>query len=420
MKAAAKKGIGSLMILSLSLVGTGCTNDASIASTTGGSEMQAVATIVEAQSIKLGTVGTISELSGTLAPMEETTVSFEVAGEIKAMAFQEGDTVQQGDMLAHLAATDYSLQVALANADVSGASAQLAKAVNGARDQEVQQAKVAVDAKKITLAQAQNDYKRMEQLHKSGAISQHEFENAQNAYELAEKDVAEANAAYSLVVAGARAEDVSATQASYQGAVVTRAQAAATLAKTKVKAPIHGTVLAKMADVGQLASPGAPVYLIGNVRELKTVLPVPDKEIAAWKVGDEVELTLYENNRKGKVTKIYPATNEQTGTIGVEVVVDNANGDWFAGQVVSAKRTLFQKEGIFVPAKAVFSRGSEPYVFLLTDGKAAKTNVTLGQYVDNSFEITAGVSAGDVLLTKGADRLLGGEPVTVKGGSQHD
>lgn len=420
MKATVKKVVGSLMILSLSLVGTACTNDASIASTPGGSEMQAAAVIVHAESIRLGTVGTISELSGTLTPIEEATVSFEVAGEIKALPFKEGDAVQQGDILARLAATDYSLQLALANADVSGASAQLAKVKNGARDQEVQQAKVAVDAKKITLEQAQNDYRRMEQLHKSGAISQHEFENAQHAYQLAGKDFAEAEATYSLVVAGARVEDVSATQASYQGAVVTRAQAAATLAKTEVKAPIEGTVLAKMADVGQLASPGAPVYRIGNVRELKTILPVPDKEISAWKVGDEVELTLYENNRKAKVTKIYPATNEQTGTIGVEVVVDNANQDWFAGQVVSAKRTLFQKEGIFVPAEAVFRRGSEPYVFLLRDGKAAKTPVMIGQYADNAFEITKGVSVGDVLLTKGADRLLGGEPVTVKGGSQHD
>lgn len=163
----------------------------------------------------------------------------------------------------------------------------------------------------------------MEQLYKNGAISETEFESAKNAFELADKDYAEAQETYSLVKEGARTEDISATNASYQGAMVTRDQAAATLAKTEVKAPIQGTVLAKMADVGQLASSGAPVYRIGNIQQLKTVLPVPDKDISAWKVGDEVEIRLYEDKRVGKVTTIYPATNEQTGTISVEVVIDN-------------------------------------------------------------------------------------------------
>ncbi|GED60646.1 efflux RND transporter periplasmic adaptor subunit [Brevibacillus formosus] len=409
-----RKVMGMLLIISLAVIGTACNQ----MKPSTESEVQAEAKIVEAEPIELKSYQSTSELSGTLAPIEETTVSFEVAGEIKSLPYKEGDAVKKGEVLARLNATDYSLQLALANAEMHGASAELSKVKNGAREQEVQQAKVAVEAKKISRDQAQKNYKRMEQLYKNGAISETEFENAKNAFELADKDYAEAQESYSLVIEGARTEDISATNASYQGAMVTREQAAATLAKTEVKAPIQGTVLAKMADVGQLASPGAPVYRIGNIQQLKTVLPVPDKDISAWKVGDEVEIRLYEDKRIGKVTTIYPATNEQTGTISVEVVIDNAKKDWFAGQVISAKRTLSQKKGIFVPAKTVFSRGSEPYVFLLADGKAIKTTVTIGQYVDNHLEITAGLQAGDMLITKGADRLLGGDSVSVKGGNQ--
>lgn len=409
-----RKVVGMLLIISLAVIGTACNQ----MKPSTESEVQAEAKIVEAEPIELKSFQSSSELSGTLAPIEETTVSFEVAGEIKSLPYKEGDVVKKGEVLARLNATDYSLQLALANAEMHGASAELSKVKNGARKQEVQQAKVAVEAKKISRDQAQKDYQRMEQLYKNGAISETEFESAKNAFELADKDYAEAQETYSLVIEGARTEDISATNASYQGAMVTRDQAAATLAKTEVKAPIQGTVLAKMADVGQLASSGAPVYRIGNIQQLKTVLPVPDKDISAWKVGDEVEIRLYEDKRIGKVTTIYPATNEQTGTISVEVVIDNTKKDWFAGQVISAKRTLSQKKGIFVSAKTVFSRGSEPYVFLLADGKAIKTTVTIGQYVDNHLEITAGLQAGDMLITKGADRLLGGDSVTVKGGNQ--
>ncbi|NRS16368.1 efflux RND transporter periplasmic adaptor subunit [Brevibacillus sp. HB1.4B] len=412
-----RKSMGLLVLVSLAVMTTACTNNHDMTSSAG-SIAQAEAKFVEAHLIQLKSFQSTSELSGTLAPMEETTVSFEVAGEIKSLPYKEGDTVKKGDVLARLHSTDYSLQLALANANVHGANAQLSKVKNGAREQEVQQAKVAVEAKKISRDQAQKDYQRMEQLYKNGAISETEFESAKHAFELAEKDYAQVQETYSLVKAGARTEDISATNASYQGAMVTRDQAAATLAKTEVKAPIQGTVLAKLADVGQLANPGAPVYRIGNIHQLKTILPVPDKDISSWKVGDEVEIRLYEEKRKGKVTNIYPATNEQTGTISVEVVIDNTKKDWFAGQVVTVKRTLSQKKGIFVPAEAVFSRGSEPYVFLLTDGKATKTTVTIGQYVDNHFEVTSGLQEGDMLIMKGADRLLNGDSVTVKGGNQ--
>ncbi|WP_103106503.1 efflux RND transporter periplasmic adaptor subunit [Brevibacillus reuszeri] len=417
MKFTARKYAGLVLIVSIALLGTGCNTKGSSAAT---EEVQLQAKLVEAVPIQLQRLGQVSELSGTLAPIEETTVSFEISGQINSLPFEEGDTVKKGEVLASLDATDYSLQLALANADVHGAGANLAKVKNGARLQEIQQAKVVVEAKSITLAKVQKDYQRMEQLYKNGAISQTEFEDVKNAVELAEKDVAAAEEAYALVASGARTEDVGQTQASYQGAVVTREQAASTLAKAQLKAPIAGTILSKLTDVGQLASPGTPVYRIGTITQLKTILPVLDSQIGSWKVGDAVELTLYESGRTGQVTKIYPSTNEQTGTISVEVVLNNTKQDWFAGQVVSAVHSMAKAEGIFVRSESVFSRGSEPFVFLYKEGKAVKTPVSLGKFIDNQFEITAGLHVGDQLILKGADRLLDGDAVSLKGGNQHD
>ncbi|WP_312111750.1 efflux RND transporter periplasmic adaptor subunit [Brevibacillus reuszeri] len=417
MKSTIKKWMGLVLITSLSLLGTACNKDVPTEAT-GDAQIQSK--LVKTSPIQLQKLKQISELSGTLAPIEETTISFEVPGQIKSLPLKEGDAVKKGDVLASLDSTEYALQLALANADVHGAGASLAKVKNGAREQEVQQAKVTVDAKKISLAKVQKDYQRMEQLYKNGAISQTEFEAVKHAAELAEKDVVAAAEAYALVTAGARTEDVSLTQASYQGAVVTREQASTTLAKTELKAPISGTILSKLTDVGQLASPGTPVYRIGTITQLKTVLPVPDSQIGSWKLGDVVELTLYESKRAGKVTKIYPATNELTGTISVEVVIDNTKQDWFAGQVVSVKHGTTQAKGIFVGAQSVFSRGSEPFVFVYKEGKAIKTPVTLGQFIGNQFEVTTGLSIGDQLITMGADRLLDGDAVSLKGGNAHD
>ncbi|MCI1093108.1 efflux RND transporter periplasmic adaptor subunit, partial [Stenotrophomonas maltophilia] len=99
----------------------------------------------------------------------------------------------------------------------------------------------------------------------------------------------------------------------YNQAVIAKEVAATTLAKTQLRAPINGTIIAKLSSTGTMVSAGTPVYQVGNIDTLKVVLPVPDREISAWKEGETVSLDLYGQKRDGKVVKIFPATNQSTG-----------------------------------------------------------------------------------------------------------
>ncbi|WP_019121020.1 efflux RND transporter periplasmic adaptor subunit [Brevibacillus massiliensis] len=359
------------------------------------------------------------ELSGTLEPSEEATVSFEVPGRLVELGRSEGDKVKAGEVLARVDTSDLSLQLARANAGVEQAGASLAEVTNGAREQEIAQAKAALDKATVAYNQAKSDYERFEVLYQQDAISQNDYENMKNRLVLAEKDLQTAEQAYSLVTQGARQEVREQTRSAYDLAVIAKEQAALSLDKTRLKAPIEGTVIAKYSSVGELINAGTPIYKIGNIDALKVVLPVPDKEIAAWRTGDSVTLELYGEKREGTVSKIYPATNQSTGTIGVEVSVPNPQHDWYAGQVVVAHRKLAGSPSIFVPVEAVISRGEEkPFVFLAVDGKAVKTHVTIGELHDNKLEISSGLQEGDSLIVKGVDRLFDGDPVESAGGSQ--
>ncbi|TGU97317.1 efflux RND transporter periplasmic adaptor subunit, partial [Mesorhizobium sp. M00.F.Ca.ET.186.01.1.1] len=152
---------------------------------------------------------------------------------------------------------------------------------------------------------------------------------------------------------------------------------------------------------------------------LKVVLPVPDREIATWKEGEVVSLDLYDQKRDGKVTKIFPATNQSTGTIGVEVQIANPAHDWFAGQVVKATKTIKGQVGIYVPVEAVISRGKDDaHVFVDAAGKALKTKVEIGQIASDKLEIKSGLKEGDQLIVKGVDRLFDGDPIEATGGKQ--
>ena len=320
--------------------------------------------LVDIATVRLETVTLLSELSASLEPGEESSASFEVSGRILDLMYAEGDQVGAGEILARLDATDYSLQVS--------------------------QAGTALDKAQVAYQQAKDDLNRAEQMFNQNAIARVEYENAQNRFTLAERDYFQARQTYGLVSPD----------------------------KSILKSPISGTVIAKLSAVGQLASAGTPIYRVGLIDPLKILLPVPDRDILSWHAGDVITLLLYQEKREGKVARIYPTTNQGTGTISVEVTVPNPRRDWFPGQVVKASRTAAKKEGLFVPVEAVLSRGEgKPYVFLAVGDKAVKTFVTTGELFNNQLEMLTGVKDGDQVVVKGADRLFDGDLIKQAGGA---
>lgn len=321
---------------------------------------------VEAVTVSREKVTLLDELSASLQPGEETTVSFEVPGRLTAMIFDEGDQVGAGQVLARLDASEYSIQLSQAAANM--------------------------DKAEVEYRQAKEDLGRVEQLYRSKAVPQTDYENAQKNFTLAERDYLQTRQAYALT-----------------GGI------------NLLNSPISGTVIAKLTSVGELVEAGAPVYRVGQVNSLKVLLPVPDRDILAWRVGDAVTLSLYDNRREGKVTHIFPSTNQSTGTISVEVTVDNPKRDWFPGQVVGAVRAREEKEGLFIPVEAVLNRGEQkPYLFLADGEKAVKTPVATGGLFGSRLEILSGLKEGDRVVVKGADRLFDGDALQLAGGTKDD
>ena len=59
-------------------------------------------------------------------------------------------------------------------------------------------------------------------------------------------------------------------------------------------------------------------------------------------------------------------------------------------------------------------QGSEQYVFKVVDGRAVRAKVEVGQRRDGKVEMVSGVTAGEVVVTSGQQRLRDGVPVAVK------
>lgn len=483
-------------VVCLALVTSACSKSASTVAT------EKTAISVEVATAKNESLDAISSLTGTLQPYEETTVSFEVGGNIENMNSDIGDVIQAGATLTSLDSTDYDLQVKLADnairqaeagldssdaaiksadasvsssdesvksaqanikaakARINSAQASLDSVNKGARQQEKDQSKLAVDRAKEAYNKLKTDAKRVKGLYDEGLASKKELDDINLQVSSAKKDLTNAEKSYSMIIEGATKEQRNQAKAGVQEAEASKEQAVAgvgqskaakgqaisakeqavaakgqaeavleqaiiskdqaenTRSKTSLKSPITGVLLDKLVSEGQHVNAGEAVYKLGKTDQLKVLLPVPDRDIKEWKVGDKVSVTLYDKDKTGKVTKIYPQTNAGTGTISVEVVIPNNNLEWVPGQVVKANRVTSDNKGILVPIEAVISNGSDPYVFKEVNGKAVKTQVTTGNLVDNKVHIVSGLKEGDQVVIRGGELLLDGDLVETGRGNK--
>lgn len=359
--------------------------------------------------------------------------------------------------LSNAQAAKQAAQAGIASADAQIQSAKVREqgVASGARTQEKAQSQNAVNKAQTAYNQAKTAADRAKTLFDNGLLTQQENEQAQTTLATAQDSLNDAKEQLSLLLEGASASDraaaastvkeaevgrqsavasveqansgieqanagieqanagISQAQASYEQAVIAKETAQLNLSRVGLAAPVSGVVLEKTISNGQTVTAGTAMFTLGEINKLKVLLPIADSEISKWKVGQQVSLNLYDEARTGKVTKLYPATNENTGSINAEVTIDNPKLDWKPGQVVKASRQAASLKGIAIPVEAVVSTGSEPYVFKNVNGKAVQTPVEIGNLYDNRYQITKGLKVGDQVVTQGADRLFNGDALTV-------
>lgn len=352
-------------------------------------------------------------------------------------------------------------QLASAQAKIDSARVSQQSVLSGARSQEKAQAQNAVNKAQTAYNQAKAEATRSQTLASNGLLTQQENEQAQTALADAADSLKDAQAKLSLTLEGAslseRADAASAVtqaqtgiasaqatieqakasvaqadagiaqsqagvdkaKASYDQAITAKNKIVLNLSYTTLKAQASGVILEKNVSVGQTVSAGSSgggamggssdPFVIGEITRLKVLLPIADSEISQWKAGQQVSVSLYNDVRTGKVTKLYPQTNESTGSINAEVTISNPKKDWKPGQVIKASRQAATTTGILLPVEAVISTGDKPYVFKNVKGKAIQTFVVLGESYNNQYQIKSGLRIGDQVVTQGADRLFNGD-----------
>ena len=178
---------------------------------------------------------------------DQVMVASKFGGRIAQVEAREGDTVTAGQVLVRLDDSQVRAQVTQARAGVAALGAQVRAAAS--REQ-----------------QAQRDAERFRGLGAEGTVSVYELEQAELARSLARDQRLQA-------------------QAQERNARAALAEAESVLADLTVRAPIVGTVTARMADLGEVVGAGAPLLTVVDLDRLYLKVYVPEIEIGRLRLG---------------------------------------------------------------------------------------------------------------------------------------
>jgi HlyD family secretion protein len=315
--------------------------------------------------------------SGTLLPVQRANLSFKVPGSVAQIAIKPGDVVKKGDVLIKLDSAELDAaavqaraavalaqanlnelkagasaeDIAAAQANVATAQAQLAKVRAAATMEDVAMAKASLDRAATALKSAQADYDKIKDDPAAGMYPQsivyqqatEQYRIAEARYKqvlkgatpedirVAESAVAVAQANLDRVKAKARPEEIAAAQARLDQAQGALQQAQAALNAATLDAPFAGTVAAVNLKEGELASPGVPVIVLGDIKKLRLETDdLSETNIARITLGQTANVTfeaLPGKSFAGKITYIAPISSQKQGGTNYTVYIEFDNLD---------------------------------------------------------------------------------------------
>jgi HlyD family secretion protein len=340
--------------------------------------------------------GAVLTANGYVEARHQASVAARTTGRLAAVLVEEGDPVEEGQVVARMIDEDQRASLAQAEANLSLAEARLDQARAGEAD-------------------AQRRLRRRQEMMAQKQISDEEGQTAETAAEAARAERAAAEA--TVRVAHANVES-----------------ARLELDKTRVTAPFAGIVLRKDAEVGEIVGPimtsntarAGAVVTIADMKTLEVGIDVNESYIARIAVGMPADVVLDAHpdvHFPATVRAIFPSADRDKATIPVRVrflAEDPRIRPDLGGKVTFLKqRTTDQivviRKTLRVPVEAVRPRNGEKIVWVVREGKVEPTVVTLGDTMGGEVEVQSGLNDGDQVVVEKLNRMRRGlriRPVT--------
>ena len=340
---------------------------------------------VETTAVQAGDLSTQSTYIGTISAEGTASVVSMISGNVEQVAVAVGDTVSAGDLLCRF--DDESARLSLQNAQAAANSAQ--ESYNSAVS----------NYGGTELRLAQDNYDDTLALLEIGAASQVEVDQAHQTLLSAQAGLEAAQASLNSARAGIQSAQVGVDSAQYQ------------LSLYNLTAPINGVVEAVNVTQNNFAASGQVAFVISNGNNKTVTFYVTDSVRQTLTPGQAVTVTYNGQSYEGAVTEIGGVVDAQVGQFRVKAIIDGAQ-DLPDGLAVELTTTAHQVTGaVLIPSDAMFFESGVSYVYVVQDGKAVRSDVTIGLYTADTIAVTSGLTLGDEVITTWSSSLRDGVSV---------
>ena len=325
---------------------------------------------VETEAVAFGSILSQVSATGELKAKAQVNLQAQVMGVIEKLHVDEGDRVNQGDLLLELDRGRYQAQLVLARSRYT---------------------------------QAKLSHARVDSLFARRLVSEEQYETSKAAFEMARAQYEEAEDSYAKTSV--------------------RAPIAGKVAKVNVEE--GETVI-----IGTMNNLGTVIMVIADMSRMQAIVEVDETDVVSLRIGQhaDIEVDAFPDTTfAGTVTKIgyMPIQNLLSSEVEgvdfeVEVTLDSTVPELRPGMTVSVDITTASLDSVLkVPIQAVGRREvddeEKETVFVVEEGKAMLKAVRTGRSSDTDIEITEGLEPGDEVITgpyKVLSKLKDGKKVT--------
>ena len=342
------------------------------------------ATVTTPTQVSAGTP--ILTASGYVVARRKAVVSAKIQGRLAALRVEEGSRVAKDEVIARLESNDYEAQI--------------------------QRARAAVQRAEADRAEALRQHRIADSLRQDELLAQDQLDAASSRVAIADAALRQAQA------------DLAWAEAQYQNTVI--------------RAPFTGTVVKKMAEVGESVAPIPPgvnistssgaIVALADLDTLEVEADVSESNVARLSADQpaEVGVEAFPDRRyKAVLRQVIPTADRTKATVQVKVTIVEKDKD--LKPEMSAKVTFLEPEAkqaaagaaaavsvVTVPSQAVGKRDGKPVVFEVRDGTVRQLQIVTGVERQGLVVVREGLVGTETLVARVPESLRDGDSVRIK------
>lgn len=343
-------------------------------------------------------------------------------GEVAVIHVEPGDAVTAGELLVSLG----DQEVALSYLALESRKTALEKALEEL-SKPADPERLAIIRGDITTAKNARDlalkaYEDGKLIFASGALSQDQLALLKSAYDQSVTALRQLEDTYGLASKGSSKEVIEQTQAELSALNYELQLLNLNKDSMGIYAPMGGTVVDKVVELGQVLAPGSPIIEIADLSQCYIEVELLATDAQSLQVGASAEVFVDEGGGvvRGVVERIYPKAYGKLSDLGVEqkrikldIALESQLPLTYGMEVDVRLIEAVAEAAISLPESAIFELDGKPHVFVVEDQKMKLQSIVIGLEGNKVTEIISGLVDGQIVVDTPDSKRAVGDKVKV-------